>query len=181
MWRTHTLHYIHIGGYANVRVYTQKNKINLKEKRSTSLSMAILRRGPLRRSTGEVLLFVAVLLLLLRTVRRVRRRAAPTADFDHVMRSSPVLDRLIRRLPVFLLFEVLPVVVVVVVRMIAVVPTDVTRVPVDYGSGGLVQIVGTSVLVDEMVRSVCQHEVLFGNINRLCFSHVLGRQRRPGH
>lgn len=76
-----------------------------------------LGRGPLRRhSASEVLLFVTMLLLLLRTVRSVRRRTAPAANFDHVMRTSPVLDRLIRRrVPVFLLFEVLP----VVVRMIA--------------------------------------------------------------
>lgn len=78
-------------------------------------------RGPLRRPAGKIVLFAVRRLLmglLLRTIRYVRRSAAPTADFNHIMRSSPLLNRLVGRRPVFLLLIVFVVVVVVVIWMV---------------------------------------------------------------
>lgn len=78
-------------------------------------------RGSLRRSAGEIVLFTVRRLLmglLLRTIRYVRRSAASTADFYHVMRSSPLWNWLFSRCPVFLLLVVFVVIVVVVIWMI---------------------------------------------------------------
>lgn len=83
--------------------------------------MVTLRGRPLRRPAREIMLFAV---RLLRSIWHVRRSATPPADFDHVVRTHPWLDRLIRRSPILLFF----VVFAVAIQMIAENMVDCKRV-----------------------------------------------------